>query len=93
LFCATTVRERERERERESERVNDSLKQKELTNHGDDITNHQTSFFCPFFFIGFCTSLLLLVMVKSLKSLPLASTSSKYFCENSGTAFVSGTVT
>jgi hypothetical protein len=36
---------------------------------------------------------LLLVMVKSLKSLPLASTSSKYFCENSGTAFVSGTVT
>jgi hypothetical protein len=36
-------------------------------------------------------------MVKSLKSLPLASTSSKYFCENSGTdsgtAFESGTVT
>jgi hypothetical protein len=37
-YCKSTV-----ERERERERVNDGLKQKELTNHGDDITNHQTS--------------------------------------------------
>ena len=28
------------------ERINDGLKQKELTNHGGDITSHQTSIFC-----------------------------------------------